>query len=335
MSYYYSQEARVRISAFEQQYLTEFIEEVPHSYRKSCYDRLSAIDGFRSGSPMDFKAKQKRLISHLLHPPGGQKSEADWKTFANFWVAWAKNHLHSDFPAGDKLPPASDAGPLFLMQLAERFPEAPRETVERLIAFSGFADHADAQAALSKFRPASMVARDRLLDALPDRVGTIESSVETLEAATDAVTEQLNALQSKATNLAEELGGVSERATQLTSDLVELRALAERLLTGDEQLASTVQALEENAKRAGEAAEAADDTARSLCEAVKVLSDRSHVWDEVAAHLSAIENQLLPITAREIAWVETAEAVARLSERLEALQGSVGTARRETASTSQ
>ena len=149
MSYYYSQEARVRISAFDQQSLTEFIEEVPHSYRKSCYDRMTAIDGFRSGTPTDFKAKQKRLISHLLHPLGGQKSEADWKAFANFWVEWARNHLHKDFPAGDKLPPANDAGPLFLAKLVERFPDAPRETVERLIAFSGFADHADTQTELS------------------------------------------------------------------------------------------------------------------------------------------------------------------------------------------
>ena len=335
MSYYYSQEARVRISAFDQQSLTEFIEEVPHSYRKSCYDRMTAIDGFRSGTPTDFKAKQKRLISHLLHPLGGQKSEADWKAFANFWVEWARNHLHKDFPAGDKLPPANDAGPLFLAKLVERFPDAPRETVERLIAFSGFADHADTQTELSKFRTAAIVARDRLFEALPDRVDTLEDSVESLEATDDAFVEQLNALRLKDDNLAGELRDISERATESTRDLAELRALTERLLAADEQLVSTVRALEENAMRAGASDEAAQDDIRSLSEAVKVLSERSGAWDEMTAHLSAIENRLKPITARETAWVETTQAVARLSERLETLQSSVGTVRSESPPTSQ
>lgn len=335
MSYYYSQEARARISMFDQQSLTEFFEEVPHSYRKSSYDRMTAIDGFRSGTPTDFKAKQKRLISHLLHPLGGQKSEADWKAFANFWVEWARYHLHKDFPAGDKLPPANDAGPLFLAKLFERFPDAPRETVERLITFSGFADHADTQTELSKFRTAAIVARDRLFEALPDRVGALEDSVESLEVTTDAFVEQFNALRLKDDNLAEELGDVSERATESTRDLAEIRALTERLLAADEQLVLTVRALEENAIRAGSSAEAAQDNFRSLSEAVKVLSDRSGAWDEMATHLSAIENRLKPITARETAWIETTEAVARLSERLETLQSSVGTARSESPPVSQ
>lgn len=335
MSYYYSQEARARISMFDQQSLTEFFEEVPHSYRKSSYDRMTAIDGFRSGTPTDFKAKQKRLISHLLHPLGGQKSEADWKAFANFWVEWARYHLHKDFPAGDKLPPANDAGPLFLAKLFERFPDAPRETVERLITFSGFADHADTQTELSKFRTAAIVARDRLFEALPDRVGALEDSVESLEVTTDAFVEQFNALRLKDDNLAEELGDVSERATESTRDLAEIRALTERLLAADEQLVLTVRALEENAIRAGSSAEAAQDNFRSLSEAVKVLSDRSGAWDEMATHLSAIENRLKPITARETAWIETTEAVARLSERLETLQSSVGTERSESPPVSQ
>jgi hypothetical protein len=335
MSYYYSQEARARISMFDQQSLTEFFEEVPHSYRKSSYDRMTAIDGFRSGTPTDFKPKQKRLISHLLHPLGGQKSEADWKAFANFWVEWARYHLHKDFPAGDKLPPANDAGPLFLAKLFERFPDAPRETVERLITFSGFADHADTQTELSKFRTAAIVARDRLFEALPDRVGALEDSVESLEVTTDAFVEQFNALRLKDDNLAEELGDVSERATESTRDLAEIRALTERLLAADEQLVLTVRALEENAIRAGSSAEAAQDNFRSLSEAVKVLSDRSGAWDEMATHLSAIENRLKPITARETAWIETTEAVARLSERLETLQSSVGTERSESPPVSQ
>jgi len=335
MSYYYSQEARARISAFDQQSLTEFFEEVPHSHRKSSYDRMTAIDGFRSGTPTDFKAKQKRLISHLLHPQGGQKSEADWKAFANFWVEWARHHLHKDFPAGDKLPPANDAGPLFLSKLFERFPDAPRETVERLITFSGFADHADTQTELSKFRTAAIVARDRLFEALPDRVGALEDSVESLEVTADAFVEQINALRLKDDNLAEEVGDVSERATESTRDLAELRALTERLLAADEQLVLTVRALEENAIRVGSSAEAAQDNFRSLSEAVKMLSDRSGAWDEMATHLSAIENRLKPITARETAWVETTEAVARLSERLETLQCSVGTERSESPPASQ
>lgn len=331
MSYYYSQEARVRISAFEQQQLTEFIEDVPYSFRKSCYNSLSAIDGFRSGSPEEFKAKQKRLIGHLLHPQGGQKGEADWKVFANLWMAWAKKYLHSDFPAGDRLPPSSDAGPVFLTGLAARFPDTPRETVERLIAFSGFADHADTQTSLGRFRPASTVARDRLLDALPDRVGTIEDTVKILEAATEDAGLQIESLGAKFDNLAQDSRAVSERATQSTHDLVELRELADRLLTADEQFASTLRALEENAERASAAAEVADDRARSLRQMVEALSGRAGAWDEAAVHISAIDNLLGPIIARETAWVETTEAIARLSDRLEALQANFGKVRSDTA----
>ncbi|AJP52374.1 hypothetical protein ACEK06_14405 [Pseudomonas brenneri] len=335
MSYYYSQEARVRISAFEQQYLTDFIEEVPHSYRKSAYNRLSAIDGFRSGSPADFKAKQKRLISHLLHPQGGAKGEADWKTFANFWVAWARHHLDSDFPAGDKLLPANDAGPLFLTGLAERFPDAPRETVERLIVFSGFADHDESQTVLGKFRPASTVARDRLLDALPKRVDTIEDSIKILQADTEQAAETIESLRSKIENLMQDVGDVSERAAQSTNDLFELHAMADHLLAADERLVSTLRALQENAQRADAAAEAADGNARSLREAVEVLAGRADGWDEAAAHLGAIEDQLGAITAREKTWLGTTEAVAGLSDRLEALQSNLGRVRNSTAPTSQ
>lgn len=335
MSYHYSQEARVRISAFEQQYLTDFIEEVPHSYRKSCYNRLSAIDGFRSGSPAEFKAKQKRLISHLLHPQGGAKGETDWKTFANFWVAWARHHLHSDFPAGDKLPSADGAGPLFLSDLAERFPDAPRETVERLMAFSGFADNDDSQIVLGKFRPASTVARDRLLDALPSRVGMIEDSIEVLQVDTEEAAAAIGSISSKVEHLIEEVRDVSDRAAQSTNDLVELQALTKRLLATNEQLVSTLRALQENAQHADATAEAADEHARSLREAVEALAGRADGWDETAAQLVAIGDQLGALTAREKAWVETTEAVARLSERLEAMQSNLGVERNNTAPASQ
>ncbi|MGV5493764.1 hypothetical protein ACK1VC_25290 [Pseudomonas sp. XP2] len=335
MSYHYSQEARVRISAFEQQYLTDFIEEVPHSYRKSSYSRLSAIDGFRSGSPAEFKAKQKRLISHLLHPQGGAKGETDWKTFANFWVAWARHHLHSDFPAGDKLPPADDAGPLFLTELVERFPDAPREMVERLMVFSGFADHDDSQIVLGKFRPASTVARDRLLDALPNRVGMIEDSIEVLQADTEEAAAAIGSLRSKVEHLIQDVTDVSDRAAHSTNDLVELHALTERLLAADEQLVSALRALKENAQHADATAKAADERARLLREVVEVLAGRADGWDEAVAQLVAMGDQLSALTAREKAWVETTEAVARLSERQEAMQSNLGTARNNTAPTSQ
>lgn len=335
MSYHYRQEARVRISAFEQQYLTDFIEEVPHSYRKSSYSRLSAIDGFRSGSPAEFKAKQKRLISHLLHPQGGAKGETDWKAFANLWVAWARHHLHSDFPAGDKLPPADDAAPLFLADLVERFPDVPRETVERLMVFSGFADHDDSQMVLGKFRPASTVARDRLLDALPNRVGMIEDSIEVLQADTEEAAAAIESLRSKVEHLIQDLSDVRDRAAHSMNDLVELHTLTERLLVADEQLVSTLRELQENAQHAEVTAKAADERMRSLREAVEVLAGRADGWDEAAAQLVSIGDQLGVLIAREKAWAETTEAVARLSERQEAMQSNLGTAHKNTALTSQ
>ena len=104
MSYLYSQEARERISALGTMMITEFIEEVPHAFRKSFFDRQASIPGFRRGSPPEFKEKQRRLIGHLAHPQPGHKSEADWQAFASLWVAWAKSRLDSAFPTADTSP---------------------------------------------------------------------------------------------------------------------------------------------------------------------------------------------------------------------------------------
>ena len=68
MSYQYSQEAKQRISALGQTVVAEFIEEIPHGLRKTIYNRLPRIQGFRPGTPPEFKERQKRLIGHLIHP---------------------------------------------------------------------------------------------------------------------------------------------------------------------------------------------------------------------------------------------------------------------------
>ena len=229
MSYQYSQEARDRISAFGQIAITEFIEEIPHGIRKIFYDRQPPIQGFRRGSPPEFKEKQKRLVAHLIHTQPGQKGAADWNTFACLWEAWARNRLGSTFPPSDISSATPDAGPVFLTGLAELFPDAARESLERLLDFSGFADSPEAQVALGRFRPASTLARDLMIDALPGRLHKIEGYFEIAEAAAEEVAERIDQLESETDILAKGIREVVLTVEKSQGDVKELRGALERV----------------------------------------------------------------------------------------------------------
>ncbi|KSL25936.1 hypothetical protein [Pseudomonas aeruginosa] len=229
MSYQYSQEARDRISAFGQIAITEFIEEIPHGIRKIFYDRQPAIQGFRRGSPPEFKEKQKRLVGHLIHTQPGQKGVADWSTFASLWEAWARNRLGTTFPPSDISSATPDAGPVFLTGLAELFPDAARESLERLLDFSGFADSPEAKVALGRFRPASTLARDLMIDALPGRLHKIEGYFEIAEAAAEEVAERIDQLESETDILAKGIREVVLSVDKSQGDVKELRVALERV----------------------------------------------------------------------------------------------------------
>lgn len=320
MSYQYCQEARDRISAFGQNKVAEFIDEIPQVFRKAFYDRQPAISGFRSGSPSEFKEKQKRLIGHIVNPQGGQKGEADWRTFANFWIAWAKSHIGEGFPAGDRSLPADDAGPLFLRTLADQFPDASRETVERLVSFSGFADHADMQVALGRFRPASTLARDRMVDEIPGRLSKIEGYFEIAEAAADEVAERIDLLFSKLSSFTQGLDDTALSAMKSSEDLAELRPLVEKFARSTEQLAERLRSVDEVTQITAEAVSASDRNALLIRQDLNEFSDRAKGWEDSLVQLSKLHDLVNHINSRDSEWAKTVDTVALLSNRLEALQ---------------
>lgn len=317
MSYLYSKEARGRISAFGVTIITEFVEEVPHAFRKSFFDRQASIPGFRRGSPPEFKEKQRRLIGHLVHPQPGQKGEADWQAFASLWVAWAKSRLDSAFPAADKSPQSADTGAGFFKRLAELYPDAPRETVERLAAYSGFAENPAMLAALNSFHPASTLARDRMIDGLPGRLDKIEGYFELAEAAAEETAERIDQLEATAT-------ATTEAVKQLTGSFVGVGNDVEALRTA---LHSVTDRLQQLSELVHSTTGAQQEISQALAHSVLHGEHMSTALDSLAVQVAdlvaerpqvlAIEEALTTLGARIPDWEVTVATIAALRERLD------------------
>ncbi|WP_085727205.1 hypothetical protein [Pseudomonas sp. R37(2017)] len=320
MSYQYSQEARDRISAFGQIAITEFIEEIPHGIRRIFYERQPAIQGFRRGSPPEFKEKQKRLVGHLIHTQPGQKGAADWNTFANLWEAWGKSRLGPAFPASDISSLTPDAGPVFLTGLAELFPDAARENLERLLDFSGFADSPEAQVALGRFRPASTLARDLMIDALPGRLHKIEGYFEIAEAAAEEVAERIDQLESETDTLAKGIADVVSSVEKSQGDVKEFRAALERIAERASGLEEVVDAARQ---KITEGIAAADARADQFQHSLEALTEQSRAWDKTQAEVSALKQSIDALCAQELEWNHAVTAVGHLAERIDILEAAV------------
>ena len=323
MSYQYSQEARDRISAFGQVAITEFIDEIPHGIRKILYEHQPAIQGFRRGSPPEFKEKQKRLVGHLIHNQPGQKGSTDWNTFARLWEAWGKSRLGAAFPASDISSLTSDAGPVFLTGLAELFPDAARENLERLLNFSGFADGPGAQVALGRFRPASTLARDLMIDALPGRLHKIEGYFEIAEAAAEEVAERIDQLESETDILAEGIREVVSSVDKSQGDFKSLRVALERVAERAGGLEKAVDALGATRQKITEVITTADARADQFQHSLEALTERSHAWDKTQEEISALKQLIDALCAQEDEWNHAATAVSHLAERIDILEVAV------------
>lgn len=323
MSYQYSQEARDRISAFGQVAITEFIEEIPHGIRKILYERQPEIQGFRRGSPPEFKEKQKRLVGHLIHTQPGQKGAADWNTFAILWEAWGKSRLGAAFPTSDISSLTPDAGPVFLTGLAELFPEAARENLERLLDFSGFADSPGVQVALGRFRPASTLARDLMIDALPGRLHKIEGYFEIAEAAAEEVAERIDQLESESGILAKGIREVLSSVEKSQCDGRELWVALERVAERTGGLEDAIGALGATRQKITEAIAAADARADQLQHSLEALTEQGRAWDKTQAEVSALRQLVDSLYALEAEWSHAATSVDHLAERIDVLEGAI------------
>lgn len=206
MTYKYSQEAKERISRLGQSAVIEFFEEVLPASRRSVYSIMPRVQGFRAGHPTEFKEKQKRLIGYMFQTHSSPEEVYAWKSFGVIWKLWAEEHVGKSFPSLNDSKPLANSGSTFFRKLADIFPKVAREKIERLFIFSAFAEDSNLAEAFGLFRPAILLARDNVVDALPirldelaERIGSIETtavdsgkSIKRLESMTSSFSVELN-----------------------------------------------------------------------------------------------------------------------------------------------
>ncbi|PKG96374.1 hypothetical protein CXF92_00840 [Pseudomonas sp. Choline-3u-10] len=320
MSYQYGQEAKQRIAALGQAALMEFIDEVPHGARRAAYDLLPKVPGFRPRTQTEFKEKQKRLLTHLIHPNTSPKEASDWQIFTQLWKAWARERLGTKTLQFDHLESSPDAGPAFLKDLAKRFPGAAREDMERLFIFSCFPEHPDVVSALECFRPASVLARDRIVDELPLRLQGIERRCEIAETAAANKNERIERLEALSASLIksvdEAAGGISRNANSIAELRATLDTESARIFTTEE----AVNALEDSGKKMAEVLNFAIARTDALEQNLKALADRGVELDGVATDLAALKVAITSISASEAAWSRATETIGSLEERVVALE---------------
>jgi hypothetical protein len=332
MSYQYSQEAKQRIAALGQAALMEFIDEVPHGARRAAYDLLPKVPGFRPSTQTEYREKQKRLLTHLIHPHTSSKEASEWKIFTRLWEAWARERLGTKFLQFGNSEAGPDAGPAFLKDLAKRFPDAAREDMERLFSFSCFPEHPDVIAALACFRPASALARERIVDELPLRLEEIERRCEVAETAAVNKSERIGRLEvlsaSLTRNADEAAGGISRNADSIAKLRAALDAESARFVTAEKD----VHAIEASGKKIAKDLKSAIAKVDALEQNWKALADRGVELDRVAADVEAFKAAITDTSAYEATWSKAAETIGILEERVAALESilSGGEAKSET-----
>ncbi|MFG5862626.1 hypothetical protein [Metapseudomonas sp. CR1201] len=320
MSYQYSQEAKQRISALGQAAVVEFIEEIPHGLRRTIYDRLPSVQGFRPGTLPEFKERQKRLIGHLIHPQTSPKEAFDWSIFTQLWEAWVRGRLGESVPQGDYSEHTPDSGPSFLRELAERFPGAAREDVERLFIFSCFPNHPDVAMALACFRSASTLARDQMIDSLPAYFEEMEQRFAVAGAAAADEAKRIGQLEVVSVSLARGMEDVAKNVSQNSDAVSALRIALDAVFARSETTEKVIDSLSAAGKKSADAATAVDIRTDALEKCVRALEVRGDRWDEVATDAAALKVAVEGLSAGEADRAGTTESVGVLLGRVAALE---------------
>lgn len=313
MTYVYSQDSKERIAAMGAAAITEFIEEIPHDIRKAVFDCLPKLPGgFRPGTAAEFKEKQRRIISGLMHH-SGRTAASDWMTFAMLWEGWGRTRFGDGFPDGDGTEPDADAGLAFVRKLVEDFPHVAREDAERLFAFSGFPEHQEAERILGHFALAVDVARNRLIDSLPGRLDGIEGRLGSVEGDARKASgrmEMIEAAAEKAASLLENQSGRIDAA---------LKAIGE-MEAGAAAAAAKLSRVESESGDLGASVRGIVAEGAALAARVTTLEDGLGALPEIRGEVLALRDGLGHVAERERDWAEAAPAIRDLSERVTALE---------------
>ncbi|EOA2697326.1 Druantia anti-phage system protein DruC [Citrobacter freundii] len=205
MSYQYSQEAKERISKLGQSEIIDFINEISPALRRKAFGCLPKIPGFRVGHPTEIKEKQKRLIGYMFQSHPSSEERNAWKSFSLFWQFWAEEKIDKSFSIHENLGFEDNSGSVFIRELAKRFPKVAKENVERLFIFSGFADDPDVIKAFDLFPPAVVLARDIVVDTLPERLDELEVHIDLIANSVEEKNNNIKNLESKIDAFSEQL----------------------------------------------------------------------------------------------------------------------------------
>ena len=322
MIYRYSQEAKERISALGHSAISEFIDEIPLKLRTTVYARLPRIQGgFRAGTPAELKAKQIRLIGHLLnHSQAGRSSTSDWESFATLWRAWATSRLGEGIPEGNDSEPDTEAGITFFEGLADHFKDASREDIERLFTFSGFPNHPAVVKAINRFSPAAVLARNRMIDALPGRVEKVEDRLTDAEKMAVKFAAHIDQLEASAVSFNVGLGEAAESLDSASKAIGDIRTQVDAVAAQHNRLESSVEACGHTVKHAAADLSALATRAEVLEDSLRVLSARGEAWDRLVAEVAGLKGAVEALSAREAALAEVTGKIEGLAERVGAIE---------------
>lgn len=228
MSYQYSQEAKERVRKLGQSDIIDFIGEVPITLRRKVFSLMPKIPGFRVGQPLEIKEKQKRLIGYMFQTHSSPEEIYAWKSFALFWKLWAEEKIGKPFTICEEKGVEPGTGLIFIKELADTFPKASREDVERLYSFSGFTNDSKITAAFEFFRPARILARDNALDALPIRLDELEERIELAKYIIEDNESSIKSLKSATNSLATELKKYAKDNKLILKSLIDLKDIIEK-----------------------------------------------------------------------------------------------------------
>lgn len=322
MIYQYSQQAKERIAKLGQSELINFIDEVPPALRRKVYSCMPKIQGFRVGHPIELKEKQKRLIGYLFQKHPSSEEVYAWKSFALFWKFWAEEHIGKPFLECDNVEPTANSGSTFIRELAEKFPKVSREIIERLFIFSGFADGPEVTAAFGLFRPATVLARDNVIDALPIRLDELEERIEFAEMIVEDSDNSIKRLESTTGSLSVEL---KKSIRDINHNIKIITELQNSLDTQTKRSDAIIQAIDElhvfknDINRAIKAIELKID-AYTL--ALDKFSSREKVLDSIAKEISDLQTSFTIICEKENEWADSdgENNYKKLYERIDALE---------------
>lgn len=219
----YSPEAMSRISQLGHHDIVEFIEEVSPASRRDIYKHLGRVPGFRSGSPLDFKERQKRLVAHILSSPAGHDPK-DWAVFGMLWSTWISERLEVDIPHTDRSGQFFESAQSFLTFVFENFPNIPRESVERMMVFSRFPEKVEGLKEIALFKAASTIAKEALLNELPLSINSLEKRVAAIEASASNEQKHSKAIDTSTVLVDQRIDSVANKLDE-QSQLVEMLKL--------------------------------------------------------------------------------------------------------------